>query len=78
MLASAAWLYAGAEFAAELGAEGGDVEMLKVSATLSATARQHDLAGWELATREAKARAETADDKTAPWMPAASEGNTPP
>lgn len=63
MLASAAWLYAGAEFAAELGAEKGDHELFKVSATLSATARQHDLAAWELAVRESKSR----QDDPAAW-----------
>ncbi len=56
MLAAAAWQHAGGEFAAELGAETGDVELFKVAATLSSTARQHDLAAWELATREAQAR----------------------
>lgn len=56
MLASAAWLYAASEFAAELAAEKGDAELFKTSSGLSATARQHDLAAWELATREAEAR----------------------
>lgn len=56
MLNSAAWLYAGAEFAAELGAETGDLELFKLAATLSATARQHELAAWELSAREASAR----------------------
>ena len=56
MLAAAAWQHAGGEFAAELAAETGDVELFKVAATLTSTARQHDLAAWELATREAQAR----------------------
>ncbi len=67
MLAAAAWLHAGSEFAAELAAEAGDLEGFKVSATLSATARQHDLAAWELAVREGKARG----DREAPapsWL----------
>jgi hypothetical protein len=56
MLAAAAWLHAGGEFAAELAAETGDVELFKASATLTSTARQHDLAAWELAVREGQAR----------------------
>ncbi len=56
MLASAAWLYAAGEFAAELGAEKGDVESFKAAANLTATARTHDMGAWELATREAAAR----------------------
>jgi hypothetical protein len=55
MLNAAAWLYAGAEFAAELAAETGDLDMFKVSASLSGTARQHELASWELSAREASA-----------------------
>lgn len=56
MLNAAAWLYAGGEFAAELAAESGDVELFKVAATLTGTARQHELAAWELSAREAQAR----------------------
>ena len=56
MLAAAAWQHAAGEFAAELGAETGNVELFKTAATLSSTARQHDLAAWELACREAQAR----------------------
>lgn len=56
MLASAAWMYSAAEFAAELGAEQGNADMFKASSSLSSTARQHDLAAWELAVREAQAR----------------------
>ncbi len=56
MLAAAAWLYAAGEFAAELGAETGDVDAFKSAATLTATARTHDFGAWELATREAAAR----------------------
>jgi hypothetical protein len=55
MLNAAAWLYAGGEFAAEQAAETGDVELFKVAASLSGTARQHELAAWELAAREAQA-----------------------
>jgi len=56
MLNAAGWLYAGAEFAAELAAESGDLELFKTSATLSSTARQHELASWELSAREAEGR----------------------
>lgn len=56
MIAAAGWLYAAGEFAAELGAEKGDLESFKVAANLTATARTHDLGAWELATREGKAR----------------------
>ncbi len=56
MLASAAWLYAGGEFAAELAAEGGDVSLFEVAARLTAQARSHELGAWELGAREAVAR----------------------
>jgi hypothetical protein len=56
MVASAAWLYAAGEFAAELAAASGDVDLFKSAATLTATARTHDMGAWELATREATAR----------------------
>jgi hypothetical protein len=56
MLAAAAWLYAASEFCAELAAEKADADLFKTSSALSATARQHDLAAWELATREAEVR----------------------
>jgi hypothetical protein len=69
MLASAAWLYAGGEFAAERAAETADVELFKVAASLTSTARQHDLAAWELATREGQARRQRAD-AAPPWLEA--------
>jgi hypothetical protein len=56
MLAAAGWLYAAGEYAAERGAETGDLEMFKTAASLTATARTHDMGAWELATREGKAR----------------------
>lgn len=56
IVSSAAWLYAAGEFAAELAAEGGDVELFKSAASLTSTARQHELAAWELAAREAQSR----------------------
>ncbi len=57
MVNAAGWLYAGGEFAAELAAEQGNAEGFKQAGTLTATARQHDLAAWELAQRESGARA---------------------
>jgi len=62
MLVSAGWLYAASEFAAELGAASGDLEAFRLSATLSQTARQHDLAAWSLACRESEHRDTTGDD----------------
>lgn len=56
MLNAAAWLYAGGELAAELAAESGEVELFKAAASLTSTARQHELAAWELSAREAAAR----------------------
>lgn len=69
MLASAAWLYAGGEFAAERAAETGNVDLFRTAATLTSTARQHDLAAWELAVREADARRKAAGpvDPLAAW-----------
>lgn len=57
-IVSAGWLFAAGEFAAELAAESGDLEAFKVAGQLTQTARQHDLAAWSLAHREAQARGE--------------------
>lgn len=62
MLNAAAWLYAAGEFASELAAETADLEAFKQAATLTSTARQHELAAWELCAREALARPKPADD----------------
>ncbi len=59
MLNAAAWLYSAGEFAAELAAESGDIELFKSAASLTSTARQHELAAWELSAREAQARPKT-------------------
>ncbi len=56
ILASASWASAGAEYLAELGAESGDPEWLGRAVQWGQVARQHDLAAWELACREAEAR----------------------
>lgn len=59
MLNASSWLFAAGEFAAEKAAEAGDVELFKVAASLTTTARGHELAAWELAAREARARRTT-------------------
>jgi len=68
MVASAAWLYAAGEFAAELAAGSGDVDLFKSAATLTATARTHDMGAWELATRESAARPPPRDEVPIGWM----------
>jgi len=73
ILAAAAWQHAAGEFAAELAAERGDVELFKVAASLTSTARQHDLAAWELAVREAAARRSAGGDAPVPWLEAPKE-----
>ncbi len=71
MIAAAAWLYAGGEFAAELAAEAGDPEGFKIAANLTGTARQNELAAWELCAREAQARPKAAADT--PWLTSGDE-----
>ena len=61
MVIAAAWLYAAGEFAAELAAESGEIEGFKAAGTLTGTARQHELAAWELGAREAKAKPKPSD-----------------
>ena len=56
MLVSAAWLYAAGECAAEIAAATFDVDLFKTAASLTSTARQHELAAWELGAREAQTR----------------------
>ena len=70
MLAHAAWMYAASEFAAERAAETGDMDLFKQSAALSATARQHDLAAWEMAVREGKSREQAPRDPLAGYLDA--------
>jgi hypothetical protein len=53
---SAAQTLAASRFVHLLAAETGDAELFKQAATLASTARQHELAAWELAAREAGAR----------------------
>src|SRR5687768_6742078 len=53
---SAAMAMAASRFVQSLAAESGDAELFKQAAALASTARQHELAAWELAAREAKAK----------------------
>lgn len=75
MVSSAAWLYAAGEFASERAAETGDVELFKTAASLTGTARQHELAAWELCAREAQARPKSPSDT--PWLIADTPKETP-
>jgi hypothetical protein len=56
MIVAAGWLYAAGEFAAELAASCGDIDLFKSAASLTATARTHDMGAWELAVREGAER----------------------
>lgn len=62
MLAAAAWLYAGGEYACERAAESGDVDGFRSAAAMTSTARTHDFGAWELAVREADARRRMASE----------------
>lgn len=53
---SAALTMAASRFLNAKAAETGDAELFKQSSALASTARQHELAAWELAAREAQAR----------------------
>ena len=57
MLVSAGWLYAAGECAAELAGESLDFDLFRTAASLTSTARQHELAAWKLgAARVRRAR----------------------
>jgi hypothetical protein len=56
IIESAAQAMAASRFVQALAAETGDPELFKQAAALASTARQHELAAWELAAREAQAR----------------------
>lgn len=58
---SAAMAMAASRFVQSLAAEKGDAELFKQASALASTARQHELAAWELAAREAVARAGSAE-----------------
>jgi hypothetical protein len=53
---SAAQAMAASRFVQMLAAEKGDAELFKQASSLASTARQHELAAWELSAREAQAR----------------------
>lgn len=52
MIESAALDLAASRYVAMLAAEQADPELLRLASTLAQTARQHELAAWELAARE--------------------------
>lgn len=56
IIESASLALASSRYCQAKGAETNDVDLLKRAADLSALARQHELAAWELAAREAAAR----------------------
>jgi len=56
LLTAGGWLHAAAQFSAELGAESGELEHFKTASALSAVARGHALAAWELSVKEGQAR----------------------
>lgn len=51
MVNAAGWGYAAGEFAAELAAETGDLDLFKTAAHLTSVARQNDMAAWEMCAR---------------------------
>ncbi|RYZ03759.1 MAG: hypothetical protein EOO73_26350 [Myxococcales bacterium] len=56
LVESAAHAMAASRFVQSLAAEAGDAEAFKQAASLACIARQHELAAWELAAREAACR----------------------
>jgi hypothetical protein len=56
LIASAAQQLAQSRFLAARAAEDGDADRMKLSSSLADAARQNELAGFEIAAREAKAR----------------------
>jgi hypothetical protein len=57
----AAWLFAGSEFASELGAKSGDVAMFATAGQLAAQADRLDWSAYHMAVREAQVREQTVD-----------------
>jgi len=66
---SAALAMAASRFLDHQARQSGDPDLFKQAAQLGQTARQHELAAWELAAREAKARPMRPADY--PWLTAA-------
>ena len=65
---SAAHAMAASRFVQALAAEKGDPELFKQAAALGSTARQHELAAWELASREAEARRVIGANPRSRWL----------
>jgi len=63
---SAALTMAASRYLSAKAAQSGDPELFKQASTLASTARQHELAAWELAAREAQVRPKRPQD--APWL----------
>jgi hypothetical protein len=61
----AAWLFAGSEFASELAAKTGDVEMFATAGQLAAQADRLDWSAYHMAVREAELRDDAGDDLAA-------------
>ncbi len=68
MVESAGLALAASRFCHAKGSETCDPDLLKRASALANDARQHELAAWELAAREAKARTDAADESDLPWM----------
>lgn len=64
---SAALAMAASRYLDHCARQSGDPELFKQAAQLGQTARQHELAAWELAAREAQARPK-APLEAAPWL----------
>jgi hypothetical protein len=56
IIESAALAMAASRYLQFEGAKTGNAELFKQASNLAATARQHELAAWELGAREGKAR----------------------
>jgi hypothetical protein len=67
MVASAGLQLAASRWAFDRGAETSDPSLIKLGSQLANDSRQNLLAAYELATREAKARAEASDGGPMPW-----------
>ncbi len=65
IIESAALALATSRYLASVGAQTLDADAMKRAADLGSLARQHELAAWELAAREAKVRAASADPMAA-------------
>ena len=62
IIESAAQAMAASRFVQWLAGQRGDAELFKQASQLASTARQHELAAWELASREGRVRLESEGD----------------